>query len=283
MSRYAPCLLLLLLAVALPPAQAAERCLGTAGATPAYSVDIVPQRGVLDTFRSWAQLLQRLGQESGLCFHLHISDNFPDFEHALLSGVPDFIYMNPYHEVMGRHAAGYIPLIRDGAYELKGILVVRRDSPIGDPHELDGSTIAFPAPNAYAASLLTRSYLGKLGVHFTPQYVGSHSNAYRAAVIGNVAAAGGANTTFDRESAALRQDLRILYETPPSMPHPLAAHPRVPHAAREAVISAMLRMAQEPSAQPLLDAVQIPQPVRADYRRDYGPIEALGLERLVNH
>lgn len=277
------CLLLsLLLALTSPLTPAGERCLGASGAAPAYSVDIVPQRAVLDTYRTWSQLLQRLGDESGLCFQLRISDNFQDFEHGLVTGIPDFVYMNPYHQTMAKRAAGYIPLVRDGVYKLTGVLVVRSDSPLHDLHELNGKDIAFPARNAFAASLLLRGYLNNLGIRFTPHYVGSHGNAYRTVLIGDVVAAGGANTTFNRESAALRGNLRVLYETPPTMAHPLAAHPRVPEQVREAVITTMLKMEQRPETQPLLDEIQIPHPVRADYTRDYKPLEVLELEQLSN-
>lgn len=46
--------LILVLLLALTPhlAEAAERCLGTPGATPVYSVDVVPQRAVLDLVAS---------------------------------------------------------------------------------------------------------------------------------------------------------------------------------------------------------------------------------------
>ncbi len=273
-------ILFLLLALMPPLTPANERCLGTPGTEPVYSVDIVPQRTVLDTFSTWSRLLQRLGEISGLCFQLNISDNFPDFEHAIIKGEPDFVYMNPYHETMAKRAAGYLPLVRDGAYKLTGVLVVRRDSPLHNLHELDGKSIAFPAKRAFVASLLLRGYLKKLGISFTPKYVGSHGNAYRTVLMGDAAAAGGANTTFNRESRTLRNELRLLYETPASMPHPLAAHPRVPEQVREAVITTLLRMAQDPETQPLLDEIQIPHPVRADYIRDYQPLEALDLEQL---
>ncbi len=281
---FNPWYLPLFLLLALTPLQASagERCLGTPGAKPVYSVDIVPQRTVLDTFSTWSRLLQRLGEKSGLCFQLNISDNFPDFELGIVNGVPDFVYMNPYHETMAKRAAGYLPLVRDGTYELTGVLVVRRDSPIQDLRELDGKDIAFPAKRAFVASLLLRGYLKKLGISFTPKYVGSHGNAYRTVLMGDAAAAGGANTTFNREPTALRNELRVLYETPASMPHPLAAHPRVPEQTREAMITSLLRMAQDPETQPLLDEIQIPHPVRADYIRDYRHLEALDLEQLDN-
>lgn len=194
--------------------------------------------------------------------------------------MPDFVYMNPYHETMAKRAAGYIPLVRDGAYELTGVLVVRRDSPLQDLRELNGKSIAFPAKRAFAASLLLRGYLHSLGISFTPKYVGSHGNAYRTVLMSDAAAAGGANTTFNREPSVLRNDLRILYETPASMPHPLAAHPRVPKQIREKMITTLLKMAHDSESQPLLDEIQIPHPVRADYIKDYQPLEALDLEQL---
>jgi phosphonate transport system substrate-binding protein len=40
-------------------------------------------------------------------------------------------------------------------------------------------------------------------------------------------------------------------------------------------------MANEPSMKALLDRVQMPNPVPADYARDYKPLEKLNLEKYV--
>lgn len=263
----------------LTTAQAA--CLGHSRPTQTLRIDVVPQFATTVVYSQWAPLLQRIGQQTTLCFDLHIAASIPDFEKSLFSGQPDLAFANPYHAVMARKGQGYIPLVRDDKELLSGLLVVRSDSPIRSPKDLDGKEVAFPAPNAFAASLLIRATLARQGVKIRPIYLKNHANVYRAVALGEVVAGAGVNNTLEREEPNLRNRLKPLYETPGYAAHPVLAHPRVPNRVREALINALIELARQSDGKSLLDAIQIPQPVRADYARDYGPLEALNLEPFV--
>ena len=189
--------------------------------------------------------------------------------------------LNPYHLVMARARQGYEPLLTDSSSLLTGILVVKADNPITSIKQLDGAKIAFPAPNAFAASLLLRALLAERGIRIEPIFVKSHSNVYRAVVVGDAVAGGAVNHTLMREPQELRDQLRVLFTTPGFAPHPLAAHPRVPVAVREAVSEAVLNLSQDESGRRLLKDAQLTQPIKADYDRDYRPLEKLGLEKFV--
>lgn len=256
-------------------------CLGNPRANQVHEVHVVPQLTPSMLLGKWAPLLEQLGQRTGLCFELRIAASIPDFETALLAGQADFAFVNPYHEVMARKAQGYLPLVVDGKEKLSGILTVRADSPIQSLKELDGQPIAFPAPNAFAASLLIRSRLAQQGIQIQPRYVKTHANVYRAVIIGDVVAGGGVNNTLERENPSVRDQLRILHETPGYTPHPFVAHPRVARPLREAVIAAFLRLGDSESGRKLLDGIQIPSPIRADYARDYALLEWLQIEKFV--
>ncbi len=52
-------------------------------------------------------------------------------------------------------------------------------------------------------------------------------------------------------------------------------------ALREQVTAAILQLADTEAGQRLLDGIQIPKPVSADYAKDYAPLEKLKLERFV--
>ena len=263
----------LLAACAMPFAAAAQRA--------PYTVAVVPQFRPEEIHRVWAPLLERLGKETGQSFVLSVSTSIPAFEEGMLAGRADFAYMNPYHQVMGMRAQGYVPLVRDSK-PLSGILVVRKDDPIKSVKELDGRQIAFPAPNAFGASLWIRALLDKReGVKIKPVYVKTHSNAYRHVSTGMSAAAGGIEATLGEEPAEMQSALRVLLETPGVPPHPLSAHPRVPTAMQRAVADALLRMAADPSLKPLMGDIPWGTIVRADYARDYKPLEKFGLDEYV--
>jgi phosphonate transport system substrate-binding protein len=259
----------------------AAPCLGEQSPTNSYSVYLVPRISATKLYQEWAPFLERLGKENGLCFVLHIPADFTEFEQAIQAGKPDFVFLNPYHQLTVVRKPGYVPLVRDQQSELSGVLVVRKDSPLKDVQQLEGTTVTFPSPNAYAASLLIKALLAQNNIHITADYVGSHSNVYRAVALGAKQAGGGANTTLDHEPKELQSKLRILFTTPNFMPHPFSAHPRVPQDVREKIIAGFLSIATDPVGRSLLKAIQIAQPIRADYARDYKALEQLKLERFA--
>ena len=246
-----------------------------------YTVSVVPQFPAAEVHRDWTPLLERVGQTIGVGFRLHLAASIPRFEADFLTGGPDFVYLNPYHQLMARRAQGYVPLVRE-RQPLTGILVVRRDDPVRTPQQLEGREIAFPAPNAFGASLWLRALLAEREkIAFTPVYVQTHSNVYRQVIRGKVAAGGGVNHTLEQERDELRSDLRVLLETPGAAPHPLSAHPRVEPRLQQAVAEVFLQLAADASGRALLQAIEMPSPVRADQARDYQPLEAYRLDKYV--
>lgn len=246
-----------------------------------YTVSVVPQFQAVEISRVWGPVLERVGQAAGITLQLKVAKDIPSFEADFEAGKPDFAYLNPYHQLMARKAQGYIPLVRD-ARLLTGILVVRQDDPIKSPHELQGKTVAFPAPNAFGASLLIRAHLAEQEkIAITPFYAKTHTNAYRQIMTGKAAAAGGLRATLDKEPPEVRAVLRVLLETPGAAPHPLSAHPRVPARVQQAVREAMLKLATDPALQDNFKDIPMSQPVAADHARDYQPLDKLRLARYV--
>jgi phosphonate transport system substrate-binding protein len=244
-----------------------------------YTLAIVPQYSPLIIHRNWQPLLARLQRDTGISLKIKTYNNFRQFLSALHSGEPDFSYLAPYHLVLARRAQGYKPLLRDDSKQLVGLLLVRKDSPLNSVHELDGKTIAFPSPNAFAASLYMRNWLREeVGIDFTPRYVGTHDNVYRHIIRGQVHAGSGVNSTLSSQPAALQQRMRVLYEVPGVAAHPFSVHPRVPGKIQTIMQEAMLKLMKDPEGRHLLNTVQFAKPVKADYQRDYSHLETMGLE-----
>jgi phosphonate transport system substrate-binding protein len=245
------------------------------------TVAVVPQFTALQIHKDWTPFLERVSRDSGVTLTLKSYPSIPAFEADLLKGVPDIAFMNPYHEVMAKRAAGYLPLVRDSKF-LTGVLLVRRDSPVRTLKDLSGGKLAFPSPNAFGASLYMRALLAEQeGVKVEPVYVKTHSNVFRQVILGDVVAGGTVNSAFQREPAAVTEQVRVIFETPGVAPHPLAVHPRVAEATRKAITSAILKMREDAAAAALLQAVQMAEPVAADYARDYRPLERLKLENYL--
>lgn len=264
--------LCLLLGLIIGSAEAADR---------AYSLSVVPQFTPTDISLRWSPLLDQLARDTGIRLELGVARDIPQFESGFLEGGPDFVYLNPYHMVMAKRAQGYLPLARGGAM-LNGILVVKRDGPYQTLSDLRGKRLAFPAPNAFGASLYMRALLTeKEQVAFQSAYVGSHQNVYRHVLAGLAQAGGGVRATLDKEPPAVRERLRVLYATPDAPPHPLAAHPRVPDQVRDQLRAWLLRQAEDEGGREMLAGTGLGNILPADYARDYQALEGYRLERYA--
>ena len=265
---------------ATQPNQTDRPCAGSAANNAVRRrVSIVPQFSATTIHAAYWPVLTTIGEKANLCFELIQQPSIPEFEDVLRSNKADYAFMNPYHQVMFRNS--YRPLLRDKKKLLTGILVTNRDSTITTVRDLEGRDLLLPAPNAFAASLLTRAFLDKQGVKVKPRYVKTHQNVYRGVAHDRDAAGGGVNKTYQRESKALQSEVEILAETPGYPAHPFSASRSIPPEETTTVQTLWIEMAQQPSLQPLLKKVQIPFPIRADYQRDYAPLTELGLERFV--
>jgi phosphonate transport system substrate-binding protein len=256
-------------------------CLGEQSSTKVYTFDVVPQHTAAKIYTTWSPLLQRVGQEAGLCFELRVAATIPEFEQKLLKGEPEFVFLNPYHAVLANQKKKYQPLLADSEDLLTGILVVRADSPIKSLDELKGKNISLPAPNAFAASLLIRAEMAKRKIDINPVFVKTHSNVYRSVIGKDAIAGGGVNYTLDNEVPEVRQQLRVLFESQAYTPHPVATHPSVPAAVRDRFLKAMLKLTQDEEGRKLLDGINLSKPQAVTYAKHYKPLESLQLEKFL--
>ena len=256
-------------------------CLGAQLSTNVYTFDVVPQFPAAKIYTTWSPLLQRIGQDAGLCFELRVSASIPEFEQRFLKGESDFTFLNPYHAVLAYQKKKYQPLLADTQDLLTGILVVRSDSPIRNLNDLKGRNVSFPAPNSFAASLLIRAELAKQKIDINPVFVKTHSNVYRSVINKDALAGGGVNNTLDNEAPEVRQQLRVLYETPAYTPHPIATHPSVTSEVRERFLKAMVKLSQDEEGQKLLDGINLNKPQAVNYAKHYKVLESLQLEKFL--
>lgn len=247
----------------------------------AYTVAIVPQFTPTMIERAWFPVIRELERACNAPLTLKYYKNISEFEKGLARGEVDFAYMNPYHIVMFKKH--YQPLIKDGKQKLSGILTVRDDSPYKNVKELNGKKIAFPSPNAFAASLLIRAELKYIEkIEFEPIYVNTHTNVFKYVVMGDSEAGGGVNKTLKKESLDVQAKLKILYSTPEVSPHPFCVNKKIPASFAKKVQDAFLRLiATNPTMTRALETIDIAQPVRADYKEDYAYLEKLNISKLV--
>jgi len=243
-----------------------------------YSFGVVPQQAATRLAQMWVPLLKRLQALSGVPLQFVTAKDIPTFEWGLAAGRYDFAYMNPLHFVVFNAAPGYRALARDRDQRIKGIMVVAQGAPYVALEDLANRELAFPAPGAFAASILTRAELERRGIPFQTRFVASHDSVYLNVAGGHFAAGGGIRRTLEALNPETREHLRVLWETPGFTPHAIAVSPRVARKDAQAVGQALLALASE-APELLKDAALGPLTLAED--SDWDDIRALGVDRLV--
>lgn len=257
-------------AVALPAMAADE----------VYSFSVVPQFERRMLFSIWQPIIDALEQRTGLRFQLVTSLSVSDYESDVLKGHYDFIYINPYMMPIVGETPGYLPLVRDRK-PLRGILVVRKDSPFQRPEDLQGRTLAVPSMTALGASLLLRAELDRLhGVRTRVVLAKTHSSVFLHVLNGFSDAGGSVQKALAEQDVRIRDTLRILYQTSEVPSHPLAAHPRVPAAVREKIRQAFIELSASAEGQQLLARIPMQEAVAAR-NEDYRVLRNLKLENYL--
>ncbi|MBU2955894.1 phosphate/phosphite/phosphonate ABC transporter substrate-binding protein [Marinobacter sp. F3R08] len=201
---------------------------------------VVPQQASEKLAREWLPLAKYLSEQVGFTVRFATAPDIPEFEKRMGAGEYDLAYMNPYHYTVFSMNPGYEALVRQRDHQIQGIIVVRSDRMIESLEELDGTSIAFPAPNAFAATLITRSFLDKAIADYNPSFVRSHDSVYRAVANGLFEAGGGIVRTFENMSPEIREKLEILWLSPGFTGHAFAVHPRVPEALKAEIREALV-------------------------------------------
>lgn len=240
---------------------------------------IVPQQAATKLAEAWTPVLRHLEERSGSRLLFRTAPDIPAFEGRLANGEFDIAYMNPYHYTVFHLSPGYRAFAREKDRRIEGILVVPKDSPIRSIRELDGRTLIFPAPAAFAASVLPRVALARENVSFVAKFVASHDSVYRAVASGLYPAGGGIVRTLDTVEPEIRDRLRILWRTGPYTPHAFAAHPRVPGEVVERLRRAMEAMDKEPAGRELLTVLAF-KGIEEARDSDWDDVRGLGIEVL---
>lgn len=242
-----------------------------------YLLGITPQFDQRKLFTTWKPVLEALEKRTGLSFKFASTASLPEFEQAVASGTYDFVYVNPYQLYKERDRQGYVPLVRD-VTPLRGIVVVRKDSPIRNLKDLNGRSLAVPSPNAMGASLLVRAELERQhGVKMSLINAKSHTSAYLHVINRLADAGGGVEKTLAEQSDEFRSELRTVFTTREFPSHPVAGHPRVPEKQREAVRQAWLDISATPEGRLLLKDIPMSWAVPASFK-DYQIFQALDLD-----
>lgn len=243
------------------------------------TLGIVPQQSAKKLARLWTPICTYLSKKVGHEIRFSTANDIPTFEKRVLEGQYDIAYMNPYHYTVFHERPGYEAIAKQKNKRIKGIIVVPKDSKLTSLQELDGNTLAFPAPAAFAASVLPRAKIAKEGIKITPQYVSSHDSVYLTVSRKIFPAGGGIQRTLSNTSTEVSDQLRILWTTPGYTPHAIATHPDLDTKIKNKLQKALIEMNTDPEGQALLKSISFKGMEIAD-NKDWDDVRDLNITLL---
>lgn len=243
------------------------------------SIGIVPQQNASKLAIIWRPILAHLTRQTGWKFQFKTAPSIPVFEQRVAEGRYDIAYMNPYHYTEFSKSPGYKAFAKAKNRSIRGIVVVRKDSEIYQLKDLDQQTIAFPAPAAFAATVLPRAKFAAEGIGITTRYVSSHDSVYLAVARGIYPGGGGVIRTLNAASPEARDQLKVLWTSPPYTSHPLAAHPRLSDTQIEKILDALVELENTEEGRLWLKALGWTG-VEGAVDQQWDDVRGLGLELL---
>jgi phosphonate transport system substrate-binding protein len=252
----------------------------TAASPSELTVGIVPQQSATALAAAWIPLLSEAAQRAGINLAFRTASDIPTFEERVKNGAYDIVYFNPYHYTVFSKAPGYRAFAREKDRKLVGIIVVAKDSPLREIGDLKGKAVVFPAPAAFAASILPRAEFERQNIAIEARYVNSHDSVYRSVAQGSFAAGGGIKRTLEAIDPAIASRLRILTSTPAYVPHAFAAHPRVDKATLDKVSAALFSLHGDENGRRLLEPLSF-KGIEAGQDKDWDEIRRLDIQLPV--
>ena len=240
---------------------------------------VVPQQSAKKMAEKWQPLIDYISNFTGLDIEFKTAKDIPTFESDLAQGKYDLAYINPYHFVVFNETSGYRSLAHQRDKKIRGLIVVHKDSPIKKIDDLAGAEIAFPAPAAFAATIITSAHLRNNDIPFIPRYVNSHDSVYLAVQRNFFSAGGGIIRTLNTLPENVRKDLRVLWTSEGYTPHPIVTHPNMAEADRQAILNALIAVSNDTSKSLLLQNIGLSGFTASD-DKDWDDVRALGIASL---
>lgn len=243
-----------------------------------YSFAILPQHNPALLHRTYSPLIDHLNRSvEGVRFTLVASPDYAAFQQRLAAGEFDFALSNPYQAVQAAAADYRIFGKMAGDEDFRGLILVRRDSPIRTLADLRGRTISYPAQTAVASAMMPQYYLHAHGVPLKatkPIYVGSMESAIQSVVLGLSDAASvwpDPWEKFQRSRPDLARRLEVRWQTPHLVNNALVANRRVPSEVADKVLASLRALDRSPEGRALLATLSVDGFEGAD-DRTYDPV-----------
>jgi phosphonate transport system substrate-binding protein len=221
------------------------------GADKPLSFGVFPHltaRQTVETYRPLADVVEKHLQRQVV---IYSARDYKTFVERTRQGEYDILLTAPHLAWLARQEAGYRPLLKY-VQPVRGLLVVKSDSPLDSLGALRGRTIATADPLALVALALHAELAAKglrRGIDYQTTNSGTHLNAAMQVINGRTDAAMVGLHPYTLMPPELRRQVRVLAETPSLSSLMYLAHPRLGDAEAQAVREALREFAASPAGQ----------------------------------
>lgn len=198
-------------------------------------------------------------------FTLEASKSYSDFNDKIKSQRLDIILPNPYQTTLAWNYDYFVFGKMGDDFNFKGIVLVRKESPIKTIADLKNKVVSFPAATALAGSMMPQYFMQKNGLNIkkgeiAAKYVGSQESSILALYHKEVDAAATWPMTwnsFSAEKTVLKDELRILFLTPALINNSLMAKKSVDHKILEKVKKIFFNLHQNHEGRVILSRMKL--------------------------
>ena len=213
---------------------------------------VLNQQSPALTAERWNPMLAYVSAVSGVPLQLRMGPTVEATDAMMGRGEMDFVFTN--HNFQPEFdSVGYKVIARWAGEPIKGVIAVPVDSPVKTLKDLEGARVAFPSRDAFVAYAVPTLALKHASVRVQEVFAANQEGVL-AQLKAKRVDAGAVNSRFlaqysERESVRFREifvsdaypDLAVIH------------HPRLPAATVEKVRRALVGMAKDPAAAPILE------------------------------
>lgn len=208
----------------------------------------LPARQMVEAYRPLANELEKQLHRRVV---IYSARDYKTFATRTRLGAYDIMLTAPHLAWLARQEAGYRPLLKY-AQPVHGLLVIRADSSFDSAKALRGHTIATSDPIALAVMAI-QAEMSRQGLQTEADYrtveSGTHLNAVMQVLNGRAEGAMLGMHAYMLMPPDLRQQLRVLIETPPLSSLMYLTHPRLRDTEALSIHKALLRFEASPEGQ----------------------------------
>lgn len=230
-----------------------------------YIFGVHPQRNPKKLREVFGPIIDYLNQQlPDVHFIFEASRNFQSFDKKVDQRHFDFMLPNPYGTLraidMGYHVFGQM----GNQGDLRGLILVRKDSKILSVNDLRGKAISFPGPTALAATIMPKYFLHEHGLNvkdeIQPRYVGSMESSLLNIQMGSVSAGTAyppAWRMFQQQQPALASELKVIWQTEALPDNSLMARDDMPAELVSRVAETLFNMQKTAAGQAILNDMDL--------------------------